>query len=183
MSTNHRSTVLSSEVRENRASFLVLGVMMTFLGIEAIALPYFASLAIGMLTGAILLVIGVAQAVIVIRKPSWRGFPHWLSGGLLSAGIGLALLAYPLAGVLSLTLLLAAFLLTEGALRVLLALRLRPYDHWNWSMASGVLALMLAVLILTQWPEAALWILGLSVGIDLIFSGWMLIMLAAAARH
>ncbi len=47
---------------------------------------------------------------------------------------------------------------------------------------NGVIDVVLAILILNQWPESGLWVIGLFVGIDMIFNGWSLVMLAMAAR-
>jgi uncharacterized membrane protein HdeD (DUF308 family) len=42
--------------------------------------------------------------------------------------------------------------------------------------------LLLGILIWAQWPVSGLWVIGLFVGIDLIFSGWSWVALALAAR-
>jgi len=48
----------------------------------------------------------------------------------------------------------------------------RLFPHWGWTLAGGAINLILGILIWQQWPEAALWVIGLFVGIDLIFTGW-----------
>ena len=116
------------------------------------------------------------------RAARWKGFILAMMGALLSLGIGILLL-YPLTGILSLTLVIAVFFMAGGLFRILLAFRLRPLDHWGWLLVSGILSLLLAAIILTQWPTAAAWLLGLLVGIDLMFSGWTLLMLGIAAAR
>jgi uncharacterized membrane protein HdeD (DUF308 family) len=66
--------------------------------------------------------------------------------------------------------------------RIAMALRLRPAQGWGWLLFDGTLAVILAVLIWAQWPSSALWVLGLLVGINFLFTGWSLIMIAIAAR-
>ena len=90
---------------------------------------------------------------------------------------------YPFEGVLALTLLLAAFLLVQGVFQIVAAYRIRPGRSWGWMLASGIATLILGVLIWLGWPGAALWIIGLLVGIHLLFSGFSLVMLALAARR
>ena len=54
--------------------------------------------------------------------------------------------------------------------------------HWGWPLASGILNVLLGLLIWAQWPLSGLWVIGLFVGIELIFSGWMWVMIALALR-
>lgn len=174
---------VTAEVREHRNWFLGLGVLLVALGIAAIIFPVAATLAIEVVIGWILVISGLAGIVQAYRAARWKGFLFTLLGALLSLAIGTLLLLYPLTGAISLTLVIAAFFFAGGVFRVLLALQVRPLDHWGWTLASGILALAIAVLILVQWPEAAAWVIGLLVGVDLLFGGWTSILLALAARR
>lgn len=58
----------------------------------------------------------------------------------------------------------------------------RLRDNWGWLLVSGLLSLIAGVLIWIGWPSSAAWALGLLVGIELIFGGWSMILLALAAR-
>lgn len=174
---------VTAEVKENRIWFMVLGIVMVLLGIAAIVFPSVATFAVELLIGWILVISGVAGVVNAFHTSKWAGFLLSMFTALLALGVGIILLLFPFSGIFSLTLLLAAFLIASGVLRIFLAFRLRPLDHWGWHLLGGVLALVLAGLILSQLPEAAAWVIGLLIGVDLIFSGWTLIMLAAAARR
>ena len=178
-----RYPAITSEVREHRLWFLALGIAMVLLGIAAIAFPFMATLAVELLLGWILLANGALGIVHAFRASRWNGFMLAMLAALLSLGIGILLLLYPLTGILSLTLVIAVFFMAGGLFRILLAFRLRPLDHWGWLLVSGILSLLLAAIILTQWPTAAAWLLGLLVGIDLMFSGWTLLMLGIAAAR
>ena len=63
-----------------------------------------------------------------------------------------------------------------------MALQLRPAQGWGWMFFGGIVTLVLAVLIWTQMPGSALWVIGLLVGINLLFTGWGLCMVAIAMR-
>jgi uncharacterized membrane protein HdeD (DUF308 family) len=91
-------------------------------------------------------------------------------------------LIYPLRGVLTLTLVLATFFLAEGAAKIMMAVQLRSTPKWGWLLVSGLLALLLGVLIWVEFPSTAAWVLGVLLGIDLLFSGVVLVMLALAYR-
>jgi uncharacterized membrane protein HdeD (DUF308 family) len=174
---------VTPEVKEQHIWFLILGIALVALGGAAIAFPFIATLAMELLLGWILVLGGVVEIIQAFRTAKWKGFLFTLLGGLLTLGVGIILLIYPLTGILSLTLLIAAFFIVSGALRSVLAFKLRPLDQWGWLLFSGIVALVLGVLILAQWPEVAGWVVGVLVGIDLIFAGWTSIMLALAARR
>jgi uncharacterized membrane protein HdeD (DUF308 family) len=176
-------TDITEEVRTHRLGFFLAGVITLALGIAAIAFPYVSTVAVEVLIGWIFVVSGVVSILQALRAANWRGFLWSLIGALLALGVGAILLLYPLTGVISLTLLMAAFFFAGGITRLVLAWQLRPKDHWGWLLLSGVLAVVLAVLIVLQWPEASVWIIGLFVGIDLVFTGSTLLMLAASARR
>lgn len=176
-------TEVSQAIRENRGWLLFCGIALFLLGVAAITFPFVATLAVELLIGWILLLSGFLGLINSFRNAKWRGFSLSLLAALLSIAIGILLLAFPLTGMLTLTLLVAALFVAGGVLRIALALRLRPLDHWGWMLASGVLALLFAVVIVSQWPQAAAWVIGLVVGVDLVFAGMILMMLASAARR
>jgi uncharacterized membrane protein HdeD (DUF308 family) len=182
-SSKENAAAYTNDVKVNRTWFMVLGIMMILLGGAAIVFPFVATLAMELFIGWALVIIGAMGIVSAFQAAKWKGFLLSMLSALLALGIGVLLLLFPLPGILSLTLLVAAYLIVSGILRIFLAFRLRPLDHWGWHLIGGSLALVLAVLILAQWPEAAAWIIGLLIGVDLIFSGWTLIMLAVATRH
>ena len=92
-------------------------------------------------------------------------------------------LARPLAGVLTLTMVLIAFFILEGITAIVIAVQHR--DHlrsWGRILFSGIIDLLLAYLIWAGWPSSAGWAIGLLVGINMIFFGLSLVMTALAAR-
>jgi uncharacterized membrane protein HdeD (DUF308 family) len=68
-----------------------------------------------------------------------------------------------------------------GLFRILTAVAAR-FHHWVWVLLNGVISLVLGLMIWRQWPVSGLWVIGLFIGIDMIFYGWSLIMLALAVR-
>ncbi len=171
----------SDDVRRHPGWFIAVGTLMIVLGLAAIAFPFTASLAVALTVGMVLVIAGVAQLVHAVSMPRWRGFFIILLGALLALAVGILVLFYPVSGMLSLTLLVATFLLVGGVLKIALGFRLRPDLNWKWLLFAGSLAVVLGLVILSQWPFAAGWVLGVLVGVDLISSGWW--MLAIAARH
>ena len=89
---------------------------------------------------------------------------------------------FPFPVAYELTILLAAFFVAQGIVKIMAALRQRPASGWGWLMFSGILGIIVGVIIWAALPEAAIWVLGLLVGIELIFSGWAMVMIAMAGK-
>lgn len=156
--------------------YVLLGVGFIILGVLAIVLPVAAAFAVSQLIGILLLIGGGVHFVYTLKRHQSAGR---VALGLIVSALyviaGLILLAHPFAALLSLTLFLAAFLLVAGIFKVIAAVEGYGSPHWGWTLASGVLTFVLGVLMWTQWPGFAAWAVGLLIGIDLIFMGWMAI--------
>jgi uncharacterized membrane protein HdeD (DUF308 family) len=161
---------------------LALGILMIVLGALAIAAPYGATLAVQFALGWILVIGGIAEAIHAFMARGWGGFLLELLSAILYLVVGVLLLVNPVGGALALTIVLAVFLIVEGIFKIMMAMRVRDHRGWGWLLASGVLSVILGVLIWAEWPASGLWVIGLLVGIQLLFTGWSLVMLALAAR-
>jgi uncharacterized membrane protein HdeD (DUF308 family) len=161
---------------------LALGILMIVLGAFAIAAPYGATLAVQFALGWILVIGGIAEAIHAFMARGWGGFLLELLSAILYLVVGVLLLVNPVGGALALTIVLAVFLIVEGIFKIMMAMRVRDHRGWGWLLASGVLSVILGVLIWAEWPASGLWVIGLLVGIQLLFTGWSLVMLALAAR-
>ncbi len=160
--------------------FVVLGVIWMILGLLAIAEPELATGITVVFIGALLLVGGGAQSVhafATLRRP---GFFLRLLEGLLSIAVGVLLLACPQMGQLYLTLLIAFFLMIGGFMRIFLSLLWRSVGNWFWLLLSGVIEVLLGVLIWTGWPGTSEWVIGLFIGIRMLFQGSSMLALGLA---
>jgi uncharacterized membrane protein HdeD (DUF308 family) len=141
-----------------------------------------ATLTIELLVGSLFLVGGIAQLVQAFTGRNWKGFALHILGAILAVVAGGLLLWSPLGGVITLTLLLIAYFIADGMFKIMLAFQVRPELNWGWLLFSGIIAMILAGLIWANFPGSAAWAIGLLVGINMIFGGWTLVMLAMAAR-
>ena len=173
---------IAREISDHALFFRIGGIAAILTGIAAIVLPHVATLATGFAIGVLFLANGVIGAVTAFRGRSGGRILVAFLLGVLGVAAGLVLLLEPFAGILALTLFLAAYLVATGILRGLLAWRLRPHDGWGLVAFGGALAVALGVLIATGLPGNAFWVLGLIVGIDLIFFGAALLATVRAVR-
>jgi uncharacterized membrane protein HdeD (DUF308 family) len=156
-------------------------VVLMILGVLAIAVPFAATLVSTIFLGWILIFSGVAQGAHAVRARAWQGFPWAVLSAALGVVAGILLIAFPIVGTLTLTLVLSAFFTAEGVLRIVRAVQHRGMERWGVLLFDGVVTLVLGVLILAQWPGSAVWVLGLLLGIDLLVGGMSTLLLASAA--
>lgn len=161
---------------------LAVGILMIVLGVIAIATPVYATFAVQVLLGWILIIGGIGQGIHAFMTKGWSGFLFELLGAILYLVVGILLLVNPVKGALALTLVLAAFLVVEGIFKIIMGWRVRGHRGWGWLLGSGIVSVILGVLIWAEWPASGLWVIGLLVGVHLVFTGWALVMLALAAR-
>ena len=163
--------------------FLAQGILMIVLGLLAVAEPNVATLAVGIFVGWLFFVGGIFRAISVWHSRHAPGFAWSMLTAVLSVVLGLILIVRPLAGVLTLTMVLVAFFIVEGIVSILGAIQHRQHlRSWGWVLFSGIVDLLLAYLIWTGWPSSADWAIGLLVGINMLFLGLSLVMTALAAR-
>ena len=162
---------------------MVQGVLMIALGTLAVALPVVTTLAVEILVGWLFVIGGVWRAISLARSSRMPGFGWSLAMAIVAIALGAMLVMMPLAGMLTLTMLLITFFVLEAIGKILFALDLRKHSHsWSWALATGILDLFLAALIFAGWPSTAAWAIGLLVGINMIFFGVSLVMISLAAR-
>ena len=99
--------------------------------------------------------------------------------------VGGLLLARPVSGALSLTIVLVVFFVIEGVASIMFALdhKRELSGRWGWMLMSGIVDLALAALMFTGLPSTAAWAIGLLVGINMVFGGSALIAMALHARN
>jgi uncharacterized membrane protein HdeD (DUF308 family) len=157
-------------LRGNWLWFVILGILLIVLGFAVLGYPVVASVAVEMTIGVLLVIAGVGEAIGSFWVRQWSGFFLHLLSGVLSVVVGVLFLAKPGGGLVALTLLVASFFLVSGTFKIVAAVGYR-FAHWGWPLLSGIIDLVLGILILADWPASALWVLGLFLGINLIFRG------------
>jgi uncharacterized membrane protein HdeD (DUF308 family) len=161
--------------------FLGLGIVMMIVGGLAIGAACIATLATVLLFGWLLVVGGVVQVVNAFLARCWRGFAAHLLVGLLQLIVGGIMVSEPLRAAAALTLILAVCFMVGGLLRIAVAV-LERFADWGWVLLNGLITWILGIAIWREWPESSLWVIGLFVGIDLLFNGWSWVMLGLMVK-
>lgn len=167
-------------VQENSRMLKTEGIVLLLLGFLAIILPALFTLAIEVLIGIVLLAGG---GVSIYRAYTLKGLPGSTASlilGVLSVIVGVLFLTHPWHGMIVLTFFLGGFFLVKGVAEITIAMEHRHWIAWGWILISGFLSILIALLLLLALPKTATWAIGLLVGINMLFSGAWLLMLASA---
>jgi uncharacterized membrane protein HdeD (DUF308 family) len=164
--------------------FLFQGAIMIVLGVLAVAAPVAATIAVDVYVGWLFLISGIVGFVAMFSAKDIPAFLWSLITAALSVTVGVLLIWKPVEGAVSLTIVLTAFFIAECIFQIAAATAYRDVigNSWGWMLVSGISDLALAAIIIVGWPVTAAWALGLLAGVNLITSGWAIVMAALAGR-
>ena len=162
--------VTSEPIAPRRA--VVGGIIIALLGVLAITFPFVTGLSLSILLGGVLVVGAFVHAAHAFGREQGRG-SRLLQAvlGVLYGVAGISLLANPVFGLVTLTLLVVAFLFLDGIVEIAWAIRARGQPHWAWLLGSGVISLVAAGLLWTGLPSTAIWAVGFLFGVNLLATG------------
>jgi len=155
--------------------YAAMGLLSLLGGIFTLANPFIASVVVLQFVAFLFILLGVLQVAFTMRSPfglSWFD----LGMGVLQILLGVMLITNVLGGLVSLTLILAFLFMIEGVILCIAGFNLRPFRPWLWLVLGGAISIALAVFVLLNLPEAAVSLLGLLLGIDLVSNGvWLVV--------
>jgi len=171
------------ELKKNWAWMLSLGIVMVILGVIGLGMTVLFNEIVVMYFGFLLLFGSGVQLMQAFRAEAWKGrLWHVLIALVYIAG-GIIAVTEPVIAGMTLALLIAWTLIVIGVLRLVMALQMRGANGWLWTLLGGVLSVVLGVMIINEWPQSGLWVIGLFVAIEILFAGWSQIMIALAAKN
>ena len=179
---------LRAEFRHLRTAWwwlLLFGILLVICGTAALVVPavtVLTSFVVVVVLGVALMVAGLATIITSFWMGKWSGTLLQLLIGILYLVVGFAITDTPGKSVVAMTALLAAFFIIAGLFRIAAALVVR-FPHWGWALLNGVVTLLLGVVIYRHFPQSALWVIGILVGVEMLFHGWCWIMLSLAVRR
>lgn len=171
VSQNLRVGTNVAPLRAKWGWIVALGVVYIVAGFIALGSMVVATVASVFIVGVMMIIAGVAEVINAFQMKTWGRFLVWALLGLLYIVAGFVTFENPLLAAVLLTLFLGASLVASGVVRIFLAFSMQRGTFWGWVAFSGVITLLLGLLILARWPVNSVYILGLFLGIDLIFAG------------
>jgi len=170
-------------VRRYSTWYLIQGVLMALAGIVALIYPFVSTVALVVVLGWLLILSGIVQGISLIGAQNVPNFWLQLVSVVLSIIVGVLFLRRPGEAVVTLSLLLIVFFMVEGFAKLLFSLTIRPLPNWGWVFASGIIGILLSFYLLANLTTTAVWLLGVLLGIQLIFEGMALSSLAWQVRR
>jgi uncharacterized membrane protein HdeD (DUF308 family) len=175
--------VITGAIHRATTWSIVLSVLMIAAGVLAILSPAVAGVAVTALFGWLLIFSGILHFAFAWQAGRPGAVVWEILIGILYGGIGVYLLAQPVAGLESLTLALAIYLVIEGVLEFVLSFLLRPLPGCGWLLFDGIVTLLIAAMIVSAWPISSVWAIGTLVGVSMFLSGVTRLVLSVAVRR
>lgn len=162
---------------------IFLSILLILAGFFALLIPFFSGVGVTIFIGWLLIISGITHFVFA-WKTHTTGSRIWeLLVGVAYFLAGIYLILHPLAGLASLTLLLAFYLFFEAIFEIILFFQVRPRHGSGWILFDALITLILAIMIWRTWPSSSVWVIGTLVGISMLFSGFSRLMLSLTARR
>lgn len=172
------------DLKQSTGWIIALSIALIILGILAILMPTIASAFFTSVMGWITLISGVLMIVQSFRSKPVKGFWLNLIVGIFYVIAGLYILFNLVAAVAALTLAFGILFIAEGIVTIIMGFTNRAGRSMFWLVIlNGIVTLILGIMVLNRWPSSALWLIGLYVGISLLFSGISLLAAGLAARR
>ena len=172
----------SEIVRQASTLSILWGVLLIILGTAAVAAPFLAAVAVNAAIAWLIVLAGVVHLALAFHAHRAGSLIWKLLVGIAYVFFGGYLIVHPVAGVVSLTLVLASLFLVEGILDVVLFFKMRAMQGSSWVLLDGIVTLLLGGMIYMQWPSSSAWAIGTLVGVSMIISGVTRVMLSFAVR-
>ena len=169
-------------LRAKSGWIIALGVAYVIAGLIALGSVVQATVVSVLIVGAMMIVAGIAEVINAFQVKQWGKFLLWALLGVLYIVAGFATFENPLLAASVLTAILGIALIISGLLRIFLAFNMQREAPWILVALSGIVTALFGAIILARWPVSSLYILGIFLGVDLVFAGGSWIGLGVAAR-
>jgi uncharacterized membrane protein HdeD (DUF308 family) len=164
-------------------TILTLGIVLVILGVLSVMAPLASGIAVQALVSLLMIGAGITWAIFAFHANSW-GSGVWEGlVGILAVVCGVIMLTHPMVSLAALTLGLAAYFVSVGALKVVFAFQERPMPGWGLVLFNGLISLTLGVMLAWQWPVSGVWAIGTLVGVDFLFGGFSLIRIGSVSEQ
>lgn len=174
----------ATALRERWLAYLIEGILLVVLGAAAIVVPNWATVTVTIFLGWLFLVSGFAGLITTFWLKRAPGVWWSLLSAVLAIVVGALLIGWPVSGAISVTVALLIYFVAEGIFSIMFGLEHQRSlsGRWGWLVLNGIIDLFLVGAIVVGLPGVAAWVLGLLVGIDLLYGGAALIALSLTAH-
>jgi uncharacterized membrane protein HdeD (DUF308 family) len=162
--------------------FVLVGGLLIAAGGVAIIVPAASSIAPNEVLGLVLAFVGIVQITQSAKMRRESPFAWHLGLGLLAAIGGVLFCLDPFPGIVTITVLMAIVFVAHGLTQIAFAVKVRSMKNWHWFLASGVIAILAAGLLVMKLPYDHSFTPATVGGVSLLFAGWAYVATALGAR-
>ena len=173
----------AQELKKASNRGMIWGILTILFGFLAIGAPVASGVAVTLMVGIALLAAGVSMLIFAFQAPSLGKILLKLLFAGLTILVGISVLAQPGIALANLTLLLGIFFVVDGFFSFIVAWNVKPEKGWGWLTFNALVTVVLGIMILKGWPQSSLVVIGILVGIRLIFAGVTMLTLGTAGRQ
>jgi uncharacterized membrane protein HdeD (DUF308 family) len=156
---------------ESRTPLKIAAVITMILGVLALVTPFIAGVAAIYILAANFVIAGVLMTAAAFSAKGWAGAIGLMALGFVNVLAGVLVFAHPLIGLATVTLFCIAGMFVVGIARMAWAFKL-PAGSGRWSLViSGILSILVAAMLFSDFPFSAQWLFGVLVGINLLMEG------------
>ncbi|MBT4769568.1 MAG: hypothetical protein HOO00_03455 [Rhodospirillaceae bacterium] len=174
---------MASMMHRHWRMFFIEGIVFVLIGVLAIMLPGPFSIGIELVIGWLITLVGIVMGLRAITSHTGPEIAYSAITALFALFIGVWMLVFPHQGVLTITVLLIFFFLIGGLFEMALAFMVRPFPSWKWIFVSGLTGVLVGAILLSSWPQAAAWAIGLLFGINMMMTGMSMAMMAFSLKE
>jgi len=159
-----------------------MGILTVIIGIIALGSPMASGVVLTYMIAFLLIGGGITRGIYAFKAGSLGKGILMLVFGAATVIAGFVVLANPILGLATLTIILFAYFLVDGIAEIILAFQIKPQQGWGMMLVNGIVSLLLAIMVYRNWPVSAVWLPGVLVGINLLFSGITMLAIGSTAR-
>ncbi|TSJ87625.1 HdeD family acid-resistance protein [Gilliamella apicola] len=163
--------------------FIVIGIILIVLGCLALGYQFIATVFSVYFIGSLIFIAGIIQVIHSFNIKGLGQTALWAIMGILYIFIGLMSFFQPIAVSSALTLLISLLLTISGFAQIFAAMSNRNLPRWGWIIFSGIINIILGLMLMAGWPYDSIWVLGMFLGIDLVFQGFAYITIGSALKN
>jgi uncharacterized membrane protein HdeD (DUF308 family) len=176
-------SVAAGDSKRDSRMMILMGVLMVFIGLLAMAAPLATGIAVAITVGCLVVLGGILQVILGVKAESWGSRIFGIMLGVVALVCGILLIGHPLFSLGYLSLLLAGYFFIDGIFQLVQAWDIKPEQGWASTLFAGLFSMLLGVLIWRQWPVSGAWAVGILVGIKIVLSGWSMIACGRVGRQ
>ena len=163
--------------------FILIGIILIVLGCLALGYQFIATVFSVYFIGSLIFIAGIIQVIHSFNIKEFGQTALWAIMGILYIFIGLMSFFQPIAVSSALTLLISLLLTISGFTQIFAAMSNRNLPRWGWIIFSGIINIILGLILMAGWPYDSIWVLGMFLGIDLVFQGFAYITIGSALKN